>query len=585
MGEMSSEKVSDYLKAANIGEKNMRQRLQSLLLVLAFLLTMPLLRSQDYSLSLTSRQLCDLEMIFNGGFEPLEGFLGQADYQSVVHHMRLSDGCLWPMPIMLDISEELAQTLCLGDRLLLKDREFNLLAIMTVKEKWRVDKELEAQKVFGTKSTDHPSVSYLYHHTQPFYVSGPLDKVEMPNHYCFTDLRQSPRELKAMFREKGWHKVVAFQTRNPMHQAHVELTRRAMEQTQAHLLLQPIVGLTKPGDVDPYTRVACYRRIIEQYPEGTAMLSVLPLAMRMAGPREALWHAIIRKNCGATHFIVGRDHASPGKDSNGNAFYGPYDAHELVKAHAHEIGIEMLSFQEIVYLKSEARYAPRNEASSGDDILTISGTDFRHKLYNGLDIPDWFSYPEVIQTLRQAYPNRKKKGVCLFFTGLSGSGKSTLTHALYERLTELQTRSVFVADGDDFRKHLSAELGFSKRDRGVNVRRAGYVANVATQCRGIAICAFIAPYQDDRDYVRNLVTENGGDYIEIYLSTPLAECEHRDPKGLYAKARQGIITQFTGISDPYEIPQSPELTIDTSKHSIKEAVEIVTDYLRNYGYL
>lgn len=563
----------------------MKRKMQSIILCLLLLFSFTQLQAKDVFLQLTERQLCDLEMIFNGGFAPLKGFLGEEDYHSVVSEMRLSDGSLWPMPIMFDLSTDLAGQIEENDRLMLRDREHTVLAIMTVKEKWQPNKELEAERVFGTKSVDHPAVDYLYHKMGDFYVSGPLQKVAMPHHYSFGDLRKTPTELKEMFEEKGWDKVVAFQTRNPMHRAHVELTMRAMEKTGACLLIQPIVGLTKPGDVDPFTRVACYRKVIEHYPEDSAMLSVLPLAMRMAGPKEALWHALIRKNCGATHFIVGRDHAGPGKDSNANDFYGPYDAQDLVRKHQNEIGIEMIPFQEVVYLGSEDRYVPRDEVVNEDDVMAISGTEFRRRLFNDIEIPTWFSFPEVIETLREAHPGRKRKGFCVFFTGLSGAGKSTMAQALNERLMEIQKRPIYLVDGDEFRKNVCSELGFSKKDRSVNVRRAGYVANIATKNRGVAICAFISPYQDDRNYNRELITKNGGDFIEVYLSTPLDVCETRDPKGLYHKARKGEIAQFTGISDPYEIPESPELTINTSQYSTREAVEIVIDYLKENGYL
>jgi len=543
------------------------------------------LPASDYSFPMNSRQLCDLEMLLCDGFAPLDTFLDQKDYLSVIHKTRLASGRVWPIPIVLDISEELARKLKINDSLHLKDRENNTLAILTVKEWWRPNKTLESECVYGTKDTTHPGVFYLLNEVKDYYVSGHLEKIALPNHYSFTDLRKTPQQLKDSFQKTGHKKVVAFQTRNPMHRAHVELTKRAVQQVGAHLLIQPIVGLTKPGDIDSYTRVSCYRKILNQYPSGSATLSVLPLAMRMAGPREALWHALIRKNYGATHFIVGRDHAGPGNDKNGNPFYPPFAAQELVRKYSQEIGIEMIPFQEVVYVESKDCYLPTNEVQEGDKILTISGTEMRRRLYENLEIPSWLSYPDVIQELRKSYLSNTKKGLCLFFTGLSGAGKTTLAHALCEKLQEIQARPISILDGDDFRKNLCSELGFTKKDRSTNIYRAGYVANEITRNRGLAICSFIAPYALDRNHVRNLVSKNKGEYIEIYLSTPLETCKARDVKGLYKKAEAGEIKNFTGISDPYETPKSPELTIDTSKLTVHEALDIIVSYLKEHRYI
>ena len=539
----------------------------------------------DHHISLNSRQLCDLEMLLNGGFAPLEGFLNENEYLSVVENMQLENGTVWPIPIVFDVSEDIAEKLKTNDCLHLMDRESKVLAILSVKECWKPNKEFEAQYVYGTKNSEHPGVFYLFNEMNEYYVSGSLQKISLPNHYCFEDLRKTPKQLKSYFKEMGFEKVVAFQTRNPMHRAHVELTKRAMEMANAHLLIQPIVGLTKPGDIDSYTRVSCYRKTLQHYPAHGVTLSVLPLAMRMAGPREALWHAIIRKNYGLTHFIVGRDHASPGNDSNGNPFYSPFAAQDLLKKYADEIGIEMIPFQEIVYSESRDCYLSRDEVGVDDNILTISGTETRHRLYENLDIPSWFSYPEIIAELRKSYPIKKKKGICIFFTGLSGAGKSILAQTLCEKLLEVQDRSITIVDGDQFRKNFCAELGFSKKDRSANIHRAGYLANEIARNCGIAICAFIAPYRLDREFVRNLVNQNGGGYIEIYLSTSLETCEMRDVKGLYKKARAKEITDFTGIDDPYEIPQSPQIIIDTSQSSIEESLECILKYLKTQQYI
>ena len=397
-------------------------------------------------------------------------------------------------------------------------------------------------------------------------------------------MRKTPAQLKKEFKEKGYKKIVAFQTRNPLHRAHFELTKRAAKSIDGHLLIHPVVGITKPGDVDHFTRVKCYKQLMKFYQPGSATLSLLPLAMRMAGPREALWHALIRKNYGCTHFIVGRDHAGPGKDSSGKDFYGPYDAQELVKKYANEIGIEMVPFQEMVFVENTQEYMPINEVPQGSKVLNISGTQLRTLLNEGLPIPEWFSFPEIVRELQKSYPPKNKQGITVFFTGLSGSGKSTLANALAVKLTELQDKTITLLDGDDIRTYLSSELTFSKEHRAMNVRRVGYVAHEISKHRGLALCALIAPYQADRNHVRNLIKNNAA-FIEIYVSTPLSVCEERDIKGLYKLAREGKIPNFTGISDPYEAPINPTLTIDTTHMSIDEGVSLILNYLKNEGYL
>jgi len=408
--------------------------------------------------------------------------------------------------------------------------------------------------------------------------------VEAPIHYDFRHLRDTPAELRTRFSKLGWRKVVAFQTRNPMHRAHQELTFRAARQVEANLLIQPVVGMTKPGDVDHYTRVRCYEHLLGHYPEQTTALSLLPLAMRMAGPREALWHALIRKNYGCTHFIVGRDHAGPGQDSKGNDFYGPYDAQELLKAHQSEIGIEMVPFQMVVYVEDRAQYVPVDETREGDTVLNISGTEFRRRLQEGLEIPHWFSYPEVIQELRKTHPPRHRQGFTIFFTGLSGAGKSTIANALMVKLMELGGRRVTLLDGDIVRKNLSSELGFSREHRDLNILRIGFVASEITKNGGIAICAPIAPYAATRRQVRDTIEEVGG-FVEIHVATPIDICEQRDRKGLYAKARAGIIKEFTGISDPYEAPEAAEMVIDTRAMTPDEAAHRIIVKLESLGYI
>jgi len=550
-------------------------------------LSIPLLISASanpVSLTLTQRQLCDLELIMNGGFAPLETFLSKNDYDRVVDEMRLADGTLWPMPITLDIPAKLLEKIKIGTDVLLKDPEGFTLASIKVNEIWQPNKLTEAEKVFKTTDSAHPGVYYLLNQTGEYYISGMLTKVQLPHHFDFNQLRRTPNEMKRFFRENGITKVVAFQTRNPMHRAHLELTIRAARSVGAHLLIHPVVGLTKPGDVDYFTRVKCYQKLINYFPEGSTTLSLLPLAMRMGGPREALWHAIIRKNYGCTHFIVGRDHAGPGKDSNGIDFYEPYASQELVMAYAKEVGIEVVPFKEVVFVQDDNNYQPMDEIDPGKKVLTISGTQLRKLLNSGSEIPEWFSFPEVVAELRKVYPPRSKQGFTLFFTGLSGAGKSTLAKAVSLKLMEIQERPMTVLDGDIIRTHLSSELGFSREHRSVNVRRVGYVASEITKNRGIAICAMIAPYEQDRKFVRDMVSA-GGNFIEIFVSTPLNICEIRDTKGLYALAKEGKMANLTGVDDPYDFPQNPEVTIDASSCTIQEGVDLILEYLRKVGHI
>lgn len=514
------------------------------------------------SWDLTERQLCDIELLLNGAFSPLEGFLNQADYDSVVARMRLTSDVLWPMPIMLDVSEEFSSKIKSGDKVALRDLEGVVIATIEVGDIWTPNKKIEAESVYGSSDEAHPAVHYLNNIANPVYVGGKLAGIEVPTHYDFKHLRDGPAEMRDRFRKLGWRKVVAFQTRNPMHRAHQELTLRAARDVEANLLIHPVVGMTKPGDVDHFTRVRCYEHILDRYPDQTTMLSLLPLAMRMGGPREAMWHAIIRKNFGCTHLIVGRDHAGPGKDSNGEDFYGPYDAQALLKEHADELDITMVPFQLMVYAENRAQYVPIDETSDDDTVLNISGTELRRRLAEGLDIPEWFSFPDVVEELRRTHPPRHQQGFTIFFTGLSGSGKSTIANALMTKLMEIGGRPVSLLDGDIVRKNLSSELGFSKEHRDLNVTRIGYVASEITKNRGIAICAPIAPYTSTRRVVREMISLVGG-FLEIHVSTSLEVCEARDRKGLYAMARAGTIKEFTGISDPYEIPENAEMVIDT----------------------
>lgn len=536
------------------------------------------------SWDLSERQACDIELLLNGGFSPLTGFMNKSDYDSVLKDMRLADGSLWPMPITLDVTSEIAESLNQGDRLALRDIEGVVLAIITIDDIWKVDKQAEALAVYATKDEKHPAVNFLNNHTNDYYIGGTLEGLQLPMHYDYATHRHTPLELREKFKRLRWNKVVAFQTRNPMHRAHQELTFRAAKNVQANLLIHPVVGMTKPGDIDHFTRVKCYEELLKKFPERTTTLSLLPLAMRMGGPREAVWHALIRKNFGCSHLIVGRDHAGPGDDSQGNPFYGAYEAQELLVKFEDEIGIKMVAFEMMLYSSDRTEYVPASEVKEGENILNISGTELRRRLQQGLEIPSWFSYPEVVKILQKSHPPRDKQGFTIFFTGLSGSGKSTIANALMVNLMEMIDRPITLLDGDVVRKNLSSELGFSREHRNLNVLRIGYVASEITKNGGIAICAPIAPYIETRKQVRTEIEPLGG-FLEVHVATTVDVCETRDRKGLYAKARAGIIKEFTGISDPYEEPINPEVVIDTEYCKPAEAAQKIVLKLESMGLI
>jgi sulfate adenylyltransferase len=542
-------------------------------------------KSRDWpSWDLSPRQVCDLELLLNGGFSPLRGFMNRNDYESVCDNMRLTNGSIWPIPVVLDVTEKFAQTIKPGSTIALRDAEGVMLAALTVEEIWQPDRTAEAKAVYGTADTAHPGPDHLLNRTNPFYVSGKLEGFHLPSHYDFNTLRLTPAELRAEFSKLGWRKIVGFQTRNPMHRAHQELTYRAAKQVEANLLLHPSVGMTKPGDVEYYVRVRCYQAFLDRYPKGTVKLSLLPLAMRMGGPREAIWHAIIRKNYGCSHFIVGRDHAGPGNDKQGNPFYGPYDAQNLLLKHQQEIGITAVPFNNMVYVEEQDTYVQDTEVPKGSRVLSISGTELRKRLAEGRELPGWFTYPEVAEELQRSYPARHRQGFTIFFTGLSGSGKSTIANVLGVKFLEAGGRPVTLLDGDLVRKHLSSELGFSKEHRDINIRRIGFVASEITKNGGIAVCAPIAPYDSVRKDVRGMVQPHGG-FILVHLATSLEACEARDRKGLYAKARAGLVQQFTGISDPYEAPNDAEVVIDTANVTPEEAANQILLYLEREGFI
>jgi sulfate adenylyltransferase len=448
---------------------------------------------------------------------------------------------------------------------------------MTVEEAYEWDRDEVARKVFGTTDPRHPLVAEM-HRWGSVNISGSLRVLGLPRHDDFQELRLTPERTRARLDELGHGNVVAFQTRNPLHRVHEELTRRAAEGVNGTLLIHPVVGMTKPGDVDHYTRVRTYKALADRYygPD-RVLLSLLPLAMRLAGPREALWHALIRRNYGANHLIVGRDHASPGSDSQGKPFYGPYDAQELVESFSDELGVSVVPFSELVYLPDEDRYEEVSKVPPGTPTASISGTQVREEyLSNGKALPDWFTRPEVAEILADTHPPRHRQGVCIWFTGLSGAGKSTTAAVLTVLLME-RGRQVTVLDGDVVRTHLSKGLGFSKEDRDTNISRIGFVAAEVVRHGGVALCAAVSPYKATRDDVRNMVGDDR--FVEVFVDTPLSVCEERDTKGMYQKARRGEIKDFTGIDDPYEPPESPEITLDTVTRSAEENARIIIDYL------
>jgi sulfate adenylyltransferase len=539
------------------------------------------------SIQLSQRAQCDLELLATGAFSPLTTFMGERDYERVVNEMRLAErtagdplvspqelkSLVFPIPITLPVNDPPA----LGSDVALRSAKNELLAVLTVDEiyEWSVDEA--AAKVFGTTDPRHPLVAEMRRWGR-YNLSGRLRVLRLPVSPDFRELRRTPAEVRAELARLGHEHVVAFQTRNPMHRAHEELTRRAIAAVDGVLLLHPVVGMTKPGDVDHYTRVRTYKALAENYPAGRILLSLLPLAMRMAGPREALWHAIIRRNYGATHFIVGRDHASPGA-----GFYGPYDAQELVAKHSDEIGVTMVPFQELVYLAGEDRYEEASKIPSGAETRSISGTQVRNDyLGKGIPLPSWFTRPAVAKILGESYPPRHQEGVCIWFTGLSGAGKSTTAEIVVELLLEHGRQSTLL-DGDVVRTHLSKGLGFSKEDRDANILRIGFVAAEVVRHGGVAVCAAVSPYRVARNAVREMTGSER--FIEVFVDTPLTLCEDRDAKGMYAAARRGDIRHFTGIDDPYEAPETPELTLNTTDVTAEENARKVIDVLRARGFV
>jgi len=536
------------------------------------------------SIKITNRNLCDLEMLATGGFSPLTTFMGKADYDRVLREMRLADGTLWPLPITLTADPKELPTV--GDDIVLRNTNNDVIAIMTLDEVYHWDATTEATLAYGSTDPRHPMVSEMQRWNK-VCISGPLKVINLPKYYDFVNLRYTPAQVRACLEEMGHDNVVAFQTRNPLHRIHEELTKRAADKVKGSLLVHPTVGMTKPGDVDHYTRVRTYKALVDNhYDKNSTMLSLLPLAMRMAGPKEALLHAIIRRNHGANHFIVGRDHAGPGNDSMGKPFYGPYDAQELMTKYEGELGVKMVPFEMLVYLPDENRYVEEKDVPKGAKTLNISGTQVRDEyLAKGKLLPEWFTRPETAEILRQMYPPRYKQGFCIWFTGLSGAGKSATSQVLTSLLLE-RGREIAILDGDVVRTHLSKGLGFSKEDRDTNILRIGFVAGEIVHASGAVICAAISPYRATRSEARKMVGEN---FIEVYMDTPVEICEQRDVKGLYAKARQamdeGKPMGFTGVDDPYEPPINPEITLKGYGSSPEENAYIIIRFLEDQGFL
>ncbi|HIA93564.1 MAG: bifunctional sulfate adenylyltransferase/adenylylsulfate kinase [Gammaproteobacteria bacterium] len=542
------------------------------------------LSNKTASLTLSLKQQCDLEMIANGAFSPLSTFNNQKDYEEILLNNRLSNGLVWPIPIVLDVPDQFLKSLDKNEYISLRNAEGFLLAILKVNEFWAPDKKEEANSVFKSNDPNHPGVDYLFNHTNNNYISGELVPIQSNKYFDFTHLRKSPQEVRDFFRLNNWKDVIAFQTRNPMHRAHFELTKLAMDEHNSKLLIHPVIGISKPGDIDHFTRVKCYQHIIKYYPENSVELSLINLAMRMAGPKEAVWHAIIRKNYGCNRIIIGRDHAGPGVNAEGKPYYQPYDAQELIAQYQEELEIKMVPFKEMVFAKNKKTFLPLDKIEQDDPIEKLSGTQFKEFLQQRTEIPNWYSFPEVIHELRKRFPKLHNQGLTVFFTGLSGAGKSTLANAIMYKLMETEDRPITLLDGDIVRQHLSSELGFSKEDRDIHVKRIGYVASEITKHGGVAICAPIAPYSNTRKVVRNMIDEVGS-FVEIHVATPLSVCEERDVKGLYKQARAGKILDFTGVSDPYEEPENPEITVDTSDITVEESSALILDKLRSLKLL
>ncbi len=535
-------------------------------------------------ITLSDHHMCDFELMATGAFSPLEGFMVRADYEPVIDRMRLQDDTLWPIPICLDVSENKARNLEAGQSVALRDPEGFLLALMHVADIWQIDKEKEAQAVYGTVDSAHPGVRDLFNKTKAYYVGGRLEIISLPLHYDFRQLRRTPEEIRQECQKLGWQRIVGYQTNGIIHRAQFEITLEAMRQAKANLLLLPVVGVTRTEDFDYYTRVRCNKEVTRHYPPETHILSLLPHFMRMAGPREAILNAITAKNYGCSHFVVCCDHADPGNGKGQPCFYDRQATKEIFSLCQEDLGISMITFEDMIYLPFEDEHRFVDKVPEGTKTIFMNGNDIRDRVRSGRKVPGWASFPEVLDELQKTYPPPIRQGFTLFLTGLSGAGKSTIAKVLYSKMLEIGKRPVTLLDGDVVRHNLSSELTFSKEHRDINVRRIGFVACEITKNRGIAICAPIAPYERTRSEIRQAVESHGG-FLEIHVATPLDECEKRDRKGMYAKARAGLIKGYTGIDDPYEVPKAPELRINTTDITPDEAAQEILLYLGQKGFI
>jgi sulfate adenylyltransferase len=499
----------------------------------------------------------------NGALHPLEGFMTKSEYNSVLEKSELLDGSVFTLPINLYISNEQYETIKNEEKIVLKDEQGFSLAILYIHDIYRPDLLKECELAYGTTDDNHPYVKLVYERKDMYYVGGKVECIQLPRHYDFKELRKTPKETKEFFKQNNWTVIVGFQTRNPMHRCHYELSKLAIQQAGqgAKLLLHPTVGITQDCDIEYHTRVRCYKEIVKHYPQDQVLLSLLPLSMRMAGPKEAVMHAIIRKNYGCTHFVVGRDHAGPSyKTKGGKSFYGPYDAQNLILSLKDKIGINIIVSENIAFVKELNCYFPENKIGDNLTVMNISGTEQRELLRSGKNIPEWFTFKEISDILKKEA--NRKIGKCYYFVGLSGAGKSVLAQALAEKIREkTPERTITILDADVVRLNLSKGLGFSKEDRSTNVRRIGYVASEIVKHGGICIVANIAPYEEDRKFNRKVISQ-WGEYIEVYVKTKLDVCEERDCKGLYKMARAGKLKNFTGVDDPFEEPVDSEFIID-----------------------
>ena len=537
-------------------------------------------------LDLDDRLICDLEMILIGAFKPLVGFMCQRDYNQVVENMHLSSGELWPIPIILPISEELKNNLTHATELILRNA-YNLpIASLVIQEIWKPDIKKECLKVLGTLDKNHPYVRVIKSRGKVWYIGGPVTQINPVQHYDFMQDRLTPDQVRVHVQDNNWSNLIGFQTRNPMHRSHVELTKYALNQVpNSKLLLSPVVGITQDEDIDYHTRVRCYKILVDKYYEpNTVLLCLIPLSMRMAGPREAMWHSLIRANYSCNYFIVGRDHAGPSsKTKQGTNFYGPYDAHKLLDKYVDKLPIKIIKSHMINYVANLDKYLPDNEITEDMQVLNISGTQQRNLLKKGSKVPEWFSYPEIITELRKSIPPLHKRGFCVYLIGLSGSGKTTIAKTLESKLKEFTSRPITILDGDLVRKHLSRGLGYTREDRSANIQRIGFVASEIVKHRGIVICANIAPFEEDRKCNRELISKYGG-YFEVYVNTPLDICEKRDTKGLYKMARQGILKLFTGISDSFDTPENPEIILN-DYHNLESSINSILEKLKDDNYI